>query len=168
MTYCILVRSCIYCTVTMEIEVHPPRIWTLLSECLSNALTNSGTVTLKLEQMKIVYVFIDVLGITARLHPLVAFTLDDECMPKQSPYRCLELCNLLQVSSQQLEWPGCEDRRRNWSGWSGHGQTILSQSWDIITRPTFLWSRIAIVKFGRYVPKCGQSGWGVSAVYMVI
>ena len=48
-------------------------------------------------------------------------------------------------------------RRRNrsgWSGrgrsgWSGHGRTILSRSWDIITRLTFVWSRIAVVKFGR-------------------
>ena len=47
-------------------------------------------------------------------------------------------------------------RRRNRSGWSGYGRTILSQSWDIITRLTFVWSRIAVVKFGRYVPKCAR------------
>ena len=47
-------------------------------------------------------------------------------------------------------------RCRNQSGWSGHGRTILSRSWDIIMCSTFEWSRIAVVKFGRYVPKCAR------------
>ena len=45
-------------------------------------------------------------------------------------------------------------RRRNQSGWSGHGRTVLSRSWDIITCSAFVWSWIAVVKFGRYIPKC--------------
>ena len=60
----------------------------------------------------------------------------------------------------QCMYCGCKmnwvHRRRNRSGWSGHGRTILSRSWDIITRSTFVWSRIAVVKFGRYVPKCAR------------
>ena len=42
-------------------------------------------------------------------------------------------------------------RRRNQSGWSGHGQTILSQSCDIIVHSTFVWSRSQTKWQGTYV-----------------
>jgi len=52
-------------------------------------------------------------------------------------------------------------RRRNRSG---HGRTILSRSWDVITRSTFVWSRIAVVKFGRVRTKVHTHNYDLRSV----